>query len=82
MKPTSGFPGRVMRNIFSLVIRKVAIARFYLVNLDQYADAAAQFFIDNPDMLNESNIQWAKDHAFESRFWQIVRGWISEETPE
>ena len=50
--------------------------------MDQYADAAARFFTDHPDMLTEENINWAKDHAFESRFWQIVRGWISEETLE
>ena len=82
MKPNKINPGFRIRRNFSPEHRKEAMARFYLVNIDQYADAAAQFFIDHPEMLTEENIKWAIDHAFESRFWQIVRGWISEETPE
>ncbi|MBN2884471.1 hypothetical protein JXE04_00950, partial [Patescibacteria group bacterium] len=82
MKPGPGNSGRVIQSYFSLAETKEAMARFYLVNMDQYADAAARFFSDNPDQLSEENIKWAKEHAFDSRFWQIVQSWLSEETPE
>ncbi|MEM5948984.1 hypothetical protein WKV44_10595 [Spirochaetia bacterium 38H-sp] len=82
MRPKRGNAGPQIQRSFSTEKRLEAMARFYLVNMDCYADAATQFFKDHIDLLNDENIKWAKEHAFESKFWQTIESWIREETPE
>ncbi len=72
MRPSSINPGAKIQLNFTLDERINTVAKFYLVNIDQYADAAAQFFSDHPEALSVENIQWAKDNAFGSRFLQTM----------
>ena len=63
-KPGNG--GSVIRLRYTLEERKEAMARFYLTHIDAYADAANQFFTNNPDTLNDVNTEWAKENALEA----------------
>ena len=63
MEPTLSNPGIVIRSKHSLEQRKEAMARFYLMNSDVYPAAANHFFINNPETLNENNIDWANKNT-------------------
>ena len=83
MRPKRGNPGAAIRYFYSMHLRKEAMARFYLANIDQYPDAAATFFSQNPETFTEENVEWVKKHIFEARVKQFLFGLFGgEEAPE
>ena len=82
MEPKKGQSGTVIQSQTSLNQRKNAIAQFYLVNYEQYKDAADQFFADNPDTLTDANAIWALEHYIDLHRAEVLKSLIQTPTEE
>ena len=62
--------------------REKAMAQFYLVNYEQYTEAANQFFTDNPGTLTEENAIWAAEHYVELHRDELLKRFLQSPTEE
>jgi hypothetical protein len=82
MEPKRGNSGAIIQARTSLASRKEAMAKFYLTHLDNYGDAAARFFADNPETLTEENSNWAKSKVVGERVKEAALNLITTPTEE